>query len=241
MLVIPLLAGAAFLIGPCIAKLSRKPEATERFSMGMALGALAGLFIFDLGSEMAEAATTVGILPVLLSLAAGYAMLRLLDHFIPDHESATSNGREEHSIHIGTIAAFALILHNIIEGATMYSLALLSMKDSILFAVGVSMHNIPMSMLLGSVLERHYSKKRLILFGAVTLSTFAGGLLVSLMHAFLTETVMAVLVSAASGMVLFIIFKELLPHMIRTRPVRTVILSVLLGWMLVLVGTLIAG
>lgn len=240
MLVIPFLAGAVFLIGPCIVKLSRHPEETERFSMGMAFGALTGLFIFDLGSEVAEAATMVGFLPVLLSLIFGYGILRLLDRFVPNHESAASNGREEHTVHIGTMAAFALILHNLLEGATIYSLALLSWKDSALFALGVSLHNIPMSILLGSVLERHYTRKRLALFGAVTLSTFVGALIIASVHGLLTETVMAVLVSSASGMVLFLIFKELLPHIIRMKPVRTVVLSVIVGWMLVLAGTLLA-
>ena len=123
----------------------------------------------------------------------------------------------------------------------MYSIAMNSMSDGIIFALGIAMHNIPMGMLIDSTMEERKRSERYVLLAAVTLSTLFGGVLMNMIEVHLSEVLTLTMVSIATGMILYIVFSELTPHVFRTREhLRESLTSVVIGFALVWVSTMVA-
>lgn len=230
------LAGASILIGALATHLLHNTRRVGHISVALALGALLALLIFDLLPEIAEYRESAGNLRTGILILAGLAILKGLDIFVPDHHDTGENHDHENAVHIGMIASLAIILHNLVEGMTVYSLSLVSISDGIILAIGVAMHNVPMGMLIDSTLGAKTRAQRYALLLIVTLSTFAGGLLMHSVSGYLTEQRIGALVSLATGMILYIVFLELLPHVIRTEEKKLSILSAGIGFAIVLVS-----
>ena len=78
--------------------------------------------------------------------------------------------------------------------------------------------------------------RNLVLLSA-PLSTFLGGVLMMLLSSFLSPSLFAILMSLALGMVLYIIFWELIPSVLHTKDWKTTVPSLVLGLLLVLVAS----
>ena len=239
-LLITFLAGASMLIGALVIRLPDNQKRIAHISMAIALGALFSLLVFDLLPEMAEAAETSGwLLPVILSVA-GIVILSLLDGLVPEHEDHELNHDTGNALHIGLMSAMAVIVHNIVEGMTVYSLAYTDLRQGLILAVGVALHNIPVGLLICSTLKGEKLFRQLIVFGIVTLSTLAGGILMQMFSGHMSETVTGALVSVATGMIVYLVFWELLPHVLRTKAYLLNTAGVALGVVMVFISTLIA-
>ncbi len=239
-LIITTFAGVSILLGAFATKLISDTKKMEHISMAAALGALVALLAFDLLPEVKELAEAQGILYSFGMILAGIAMLKVLDLFIPDHHDSEDTHDHENAAHIGIISALAVILHNIVEGMSVYSLAMTSIQGGIAFAIGIAMHNIPMGMLIESTMEERKRSERYVLLATVTLSTLFGGILMNMISDYLTEVLTQTLVGIASGMILFIVVAELLPHVFRTKyHVGLSIVSILSGFVLVCISTLV--
>jgi len=226
-LLITFLAGLSILVGAAVTHISKDPAKIEHISIALALGALLGLLLFDLRPDIGEFVGSSGWPVAVMMIAIGLAVLKILDMFVPDHEDTEANHDKENALHIGVISSLAIILHNIVEGMTVYSLALASLQGGIVFAVGIAMHNIPMGMMIYTTLEGERKRAKLALLSSVTLSTLVGGILMSLISEHLTETVIGALVCVAGGMILYIVFAELIPHVIKTRqPLQSTVMAV---------------
>ena len=239
-LLITFLAGASVLIGAVIVRLPDQQNRIAHLSMAVALGALFSLLIFDLLPELAEAAESSGWLIPLVLAAAGIGVLRLLDQFVPEHQDHGHNHDTGNALHIGLMSSLALVLHNVVEGMTVYSLAYADLREGMIFAAGIALHNIPVGLLICSTIRKERFSRQAVIFALVTLSTLAGGILMYLVSGGVSETVMEALVSIATGMILYLVFWELLPHVLRTRTFLLNICGTVLGFMLVLLSTLIA-
>ena len=58
---------------------------------------------------------------------------------------------------------------------------------------------------------------------------------------FLSEGIVLILLCVATGMIAFIVFDELLPHVLRTRPIKPSIIGAVAGFVLVFISCQIAG
>lgn len=240
-LMITAIAGFSILLGALATHLIKDTEKMEHLSMALALGALAALLLFDLFPEVHELMEAQGWGYSLGMLVVGIAMLKVLDLFIPDHHDTEETHDYENAAHIGIISAMAVILHNIVEGMSVYSIAMNSMSDGIIFALGIAMHNIPMGMLIDSTMEERKRSERHVLLAAVTLSTLFGGVLMNMIEVHLSEVLTLTMVSIATGMILYIVFSELTPHVFRTREhLKESVVSVIIGFALVWVSTMVA-
>ena len=241
-LLITFLAGLSIALGVFIIRESNNSDTIEHLSIAMALAAMLSLMLFDLLPDILESSESLGWMSLLLCLVLGFLLLKLLDFFIPDHEDHEETHEHEHASHIGLISALAIILHNIVEGMTVYSLTLSSLNQGILFALGISLHNIPMGMMIYSTMVRDgkHRREKSIILGLVTISTLVGGLLMHLLSAFMTETLIGVLVCLASGMIVYIVFLELLPHVLKTKEPKINLIGILIGFGLVFVSSLFA-
>lgn len=240
-LIITGIAGFSILLGAFLTRLIKDTEKMEHLSMALALGALVALLLFDLLPEMKELVELQGMGYSLLMVVSGVAMLKVLDIFIPDHHDTEETHDHENAVHIGIISALAVILHNVVEGMSVYSVAMTSFQGGIAFAVGIAMHNIPMGMLIDSTMEERKRSERYVLLAAVCLSTLFGGILMDLVSGNLTEVLTLTLVSIATGMILFIVLAELFPHVFRTKNHMNISwIGAIAGFLLVWISTRVA-
>ena len=237
---ISILAGVFILLGAALTKLYKDSHIIEAISFALALGALVSLMIFDLVPDMFEGGAKWYL--ILIFVAIGFGILYLLDLLAPDHDEhhdTPDNHDNENSAHIGIMSAIAVILHNIIEGMTVYTMTMADLSQGLILAISIGLHNIPMGMLIYSTLSHKGRKAKLALLTAVIISTPIGGVLMMLMSGLLNEMIIGSLVSVASGMILYLIFMELLPHVLKTKPRKYSLIGVIVGFIVVLLSTFI--
>lgn len=85
-LFITFFAGISILFGAAFIRLSHNTEKIEHLSIAMALSALLSLMIFDLLPDVAESAEGIGWVVSLIFVVGGVALLKFLDHLVPDHD-----------------------------------------------------------------------------------------------------------------------------------------------------------
>ncbi len=232
-LLITFILGAFFAVGVLIVKESKNKESVEHWSVALGFGAMIGLAVFDLIPETLEGRENLHIIYLIGFVVLGILLLVFLDRFIPEHNHSHEDETEENLIHIGLISAIAIMLHNIVEGMGVYTIASQSLASGISMMVGVGLHNIPMGMLIYSTLQSENRKKRHgILFGA-GISTFVGGLIMWMFSSNVPESVVSALIAVALGMVLYILLFELLPSVIHSKTRKVSIIGTLIGLALV--------
>lgn len=148
------------------------------------------------------------------------------------HDASAGN-----AVHIGIISAVAIILHNVIEGMAVYSVALSAPADGALYAFAIALHNIPVGMLLFSTLKASRPSTRRSVVAAVTFSTFAGGLLMAALSHAVPEEVMVFFVAAAAGMICYILIMELAGRLVRSRPAWVSAAGCVAGFLIVVVAS----
>ena len=170
-----------------------------------------------------------------------YPILTLLDIFIPehDHEHGLSHEcTEENLLHIGIVSTIAIVLHNIIEGMAVYSITTESVKVGLLMALGVGLHNIPMGMVIYSTLKKEAKKKRILMIFLSTISTFIGGLLMTLISSLISDFVIGILLCLTLGMIIYIVFFELLPHVLHSKNKILSIIGILIGILIIVISSM---
>ena len=243
-LLVTFLAGISMALGALVVKVDRHPDLIGNLSVALALGSMGALVALDLGPEAVEAAKEFGATPAILAVAAGAALLLALDHFIPDHDDEHTHelhrSADDIAVHIGLMTVLALVIHNIVEGMTIYALSAADLRQGAIYALGVGLHNIPMGMLVYSTLRHEKSSVKLVAFGGALLSTVLGGLVMIVLSPVVTDQVMGMLTCVALGMILYIAIAELLPHSLKVRPawvpVSGTIVGVAVVWLATMLG-----
>ena len=146
-LLVVLCLSIVFGLGMVFAKLTSNKAHVQSFISSLSLGAMAGVAFLDLIPEIVEETSGLGYLLVIALCALGIVILKVLDHFVPEHEGSEES-EEGNLVHIGIMSAIAIVLHNIVEGMTVYSVASQSLNSGITLALGVALHNIPMGALI---------------------------------------------------------------------------------------------
>ena len=246
-LLFTLLLGLFILFGAFVIKFFKNKDKFLLISLSMAFGVMVSLVLLELLPESYELffyktnSIPTTLLIVIGILAGGFLILKLLDHFIPDHEKEG----ESNLMHIGLLSSIAIIIHNIIEGIAVYSTVASMFSAGLLLSIGVGLHNIPLGMAISSSFynkeENKYKSKKLII--AISLSTFVGGLLMFLNASTnifgIGYYFTAVMVTVTAGMLIYIGFMEILPRMIESKDKKTVIISTVIGIIILLVSRLL--
>lgn len=230
--------GLFFMVGALIIRLTTKKELIEHLSIALAFGAMIAISVFDLIPDILEEYEVKQLWIPLIFVLAGVGILKVLDHFIPEHNDSNEVETEENLVHIGFIAAVAISIHNIVEGMTVYSMALQSTREGFALAIGVGLHNIPMGMLIYSTLEKERGFKKHAVIAVAVLSTFVGGVLMALVSPFLTEGFISALVCIALGMVVYILLFELFPSIRREKNRLLSAIGVIAGIFVVVLSAL---
>lgn len=239
-----LVLGIFIIIGSLIAHVVNKKQKIVDFIVGLAFGIITMLMITDLLPEIIEQLTVKNIYIFIIFTFLGVLILKLLDHFIPDHEEKkmTASELKNNLVHIGIVTSIALILHNIIEGMAIYSTIITETELGFMITLGVGLHNIPLGMVIASTFYQSNQSisKTVLMITLVSISTFVGGLI--MFFSGLTTVngiLLGILLSITLGMLIFISFDELLPRIKNTTNKKTSYTGIIIGIVLILIASFI--
>ena len=242
-LLLTLILGIFIIIGAIIVFLTKNNDKFVQFSISLAFGVIVMLITCDLLPEVYEAIDSgnviYNIIYIIVGAAIGFLLLKVLDHFIPDHHDDPEDEHDDDKNlkHIGLVSSIALVIHNIVEGMAIYLLVTSDLHAGLMACIGIGLHNIPLGMVIASTFYKSNQNKKntiLIMLG-ISLSTFIGGLFI---HLFDISNIMELLESISLtltiGMLLYILIMELLPKIIHTKDKKITFGGITLGILLLL-------
>ena len=240
-LLLTLLISGFFLIGIIIPKFFPNKNKVIKLATGFTFVIMIFLIIFDLIPEIIEILTPFennqNIILILIFISLGFFSLRLLDFFVPEHthhhQPNETNIKEHnnHFFHIGLITAISLVIHNIIEGISIYITGINSLESGLLMAITVGLHNIPLGIEVSAnmnAVENKKISKILINLLLIFSSTFGAIIL----FAFKTEfnfLLEGILLSITLGMISYISLFELLKEVKENIKDKEIKIGLILG------------
>ena len=252
-LILTLLVGLFILLGSVFATKFKDNKRFTDFSISLAFGVIIALILFEVLPETYEILRSElnlfrTISCIIILVLIGIFLLKILDSFIPHHEHEAhhhhkhknENCHNEHLHHIGIISASAVIVHNVIEGMSLYLVSSTSLVSGLFMCIGIGLHNIPMGLVIATTLyNSKYSKKDTIKISLlVSLSTFVGGLIMFIVGGVphLTE---GILLGITLGMLIYIAIFELFHQIYHMKNPKICSIGISFGMLLLIIGMLI--
>ncbi|OOB78889.1 MAG: zinc permease [Epulopiscium sp. Nuni2H_MBin001] len=177
--------------------------------IGMLFGATAGAMIslisFDILPDAFKGGQTeLVFIGVMLGLAGGI-WLEYLTHQV----KSTTDKRAQ----TGFAILIGIAIHNFPEGLALGTLALSSKEAVLNFAIILGVHSIPEAIAVAIALKEAKVNPRLLFSLPIVLaSVTATGALTGYVFSRINITFITLLLGAASGLILYIIFEDLLPE-----------------------------
>lgn len=238
-LFLTLIAGLFIVFGSLIVLVTKNNEKFIHFAISMAFGVIVSLIGLELLPETREVlcdyfGNKLGYFILILCIVVGAGLLKILDLFVPHHEQQGHSKKAEFDnlYHIGVVSSVALILHNIIEGMSIYGVASTSLEIGMLMTFGVGLHNIPMGIVITSMFNHSIKDKRskfiFILIG-ISLSTLLGGLLMMFLSKFISDLFVGILLGITLGMLLYILLFELLHEIVEYKNKKVSFVGIVVG------------
>lgn len=253
-LILTIIVGLFIFVGSLFTTIFKNNKKFTDFSISLAFGVITSLILFEvmphtyeiLNGELNKVKTIICIVILVL---IGIFILKILDCFIPHHEHEEHHEHKhkddechnEHLKHIGVVSAIALIMHNIIEGMSLYLISTTSILSGLLMCIGIGLHNVPMGLIISSTLyNTNYTKKEILNISLiVSLSTFVGGVIMFLLGG-VPQLVKGILLGITLGMLIYISMFELLHQIYHMKNHKIVSIGIFLG-ILILLLSLIFG
>jgi len=172
---------------------------------------------------------------IVLMVMFGIVLLRFIDLFIPDHGKGSLKN-------IVAMTSIALIIHNIIEGMGLYSSFLVAISLGLLFSIGIAAHNFALGLSLSTQMYHSTKNKRttILLMGILSVSTLLGALLMFNFGNVLNDKiVLGMILGITTGMIIYIVFFELLKQVLKTFDKKISLLGIIAGILIMLIGSLV--
>lgn len=249
-LILTLLVGLFMFIGSLIGINYKDNKKFTDFSISIAFGVIIGLIVLEILPETYEILSNEignfrGILALIVLVLIGIIILKILDLFVPHHEHEIHHKHKhneekchnEHLYHIGIISSVAVIIHNLIEGMSLYLVSSNSMLSGLLMCIGIGLHNIPMGLVISSTLcSSKFEKNKILNISlVVSLSTFIGGLIMFILGG-VNELIEGVLLGLTLGMLIYISIFELLHQMYHMKYKNIAKLGTIIGLVLLILS-----
>lgn len=240
-LLLTLFVGIFFLIGFGITKITTKKKELTQFATGLAFMVMMGMIIFDIIPEIQESYLMVENNQKFFMMFGftllGMLLLKALDIFIPHHQhhhKENEKNKKEHNdhlFHISLVTSISLIIHNMMEGISIYATGITNISTGFLMAFAVALHNIPLGIEIAVGLETTKTKEKLKKGTTVllTLSSFLGGILLFIFDEKINDTILSNLLCITLGMLLYIALFELLKELWDNRKSKTIYIGLLVG------------
>lgn len=237
-LLLTLFVGIFILGGVLLGTFIKNSKKLIDLFVGVAFGVIVSLIILELIPEAYEhlemSSNVRSIMMLIITAAIGFLVMNILDKFVPHHHHESKHEHKHkndechnyHLSHIGVLATIALILHNIIEGMTLYITATTSMSVGYLLCLGIGLHNIPMGIIIASILKE--KKQVFVSTLLLSVSSFVGGVLMSYLSP-INNFLVGILISLTLGMLIYIAFLELFAQIIHSENKKINILGIIIG------------
>lgn len=239
------IASLFFLIGYLITKFVNNKEKLYNFSLGIAFSALLYIVLLDVIPEVFEIFNPLKnkyLIMIILALC-GFFIFYFLDAMIPDHHHKHKEKNDNkiehygHKSHIGVITAIAVIIHNLVEGTSIFIVANNNIKAGILMSIAVGIHNIPFGIEVFASSKKNI--KNIFLNILLVMSTTIGGLIVFIFNNSFNEIILGCLLVLTVGMCIYIIFMELLKELIHNQNKKVSFAGIIMGIIIMILSSLI--
>ena len=237
------LAGLFMFVGMIIIFKSKNNKKIESFSIALGLIVLLFLGLVHILPESIELLnnkfiTLQSIAFIFLMSLVGYAFLKVLDKFMPDHNHSNS---KKNLKHIAYVTSIALFLHNIVEGMSLYATTVASIKTGFIYLFGIGCHNVALGMTLtGQIYKEKTSKKETYkLIGFLVLANLIGALISYVFNVYFEKSfALGVVLSITFGMLVYIILYELIPSFRESKDKKEKVIGIVIGAILMLLTLL---
>ncbi|MEM4267785.1 MAG: zinc transporter ZupT [Candidatus Woesearchaeota archaeon] len=229
------LAGLATMVGAIIA-LSLKKISTKHLCLGM--GFSAGVMLYVAFVELfGTGIKEIGYLPATIGFFTGMILIAIIDIFIPhEYQGEKGTNTQKRLMRLGILITLGIIIHNLPEGTAVFFSYVSSIKFGISVAFAIAMHNIPEGIAIALPIFYATKKKATayIYSLAAAISEPVGALLALIvLFKFLNGFIIYFVLSLVSGVMVFIVFDELLPQAYEYKDRHTILAGVV-GGMLVM-------
>ena len=230
----------SLLIGALIVFSTKNNSKVTTFSVSLGFIVLILLGILHLVPEAFEyfkgaVGTMKGIIYTSCFSILGFGIVIASDVLTGHHEQKNENS---HYKHISLITCLFLVVHNFIEGMTLYTSVLSSYEVAVILMLGIALHNIPLGLTLSSTFEKVYGKTKTLLYLILIGSSYLFGalLLYKLNDSLLNPVVLGSFLSFTFGMIIYIAFFEFLPMLKNVKEKKTKNIAMLLGIVLMAIS-----
>lgn len=252
-LLLTLLVGIFIIIGSLCGLYLKNNKKLTDFSISMAFGVIIGLIILEILPESYEILNNElgifrSVLSIIILTSIGIILLKILDLFVPYHEHDAHHNHKhnndkchnEHLYHIGIVSTIAVIIHNIIEGMSLYLVSANNIVSGLLLSIGIGLHNIPMGLVISRTLSSsNYSKGKIINISfIVAIATFIGGFFMSILGG-VSELTEGIILSITLGMLVYISIFELLHQIYHMQNKVVAKVGIGIGIILIIISTVI--
>lgn len=247
-LILTIIVGLFILGGSIVGFVFKDNKKIINLSISVAFGVMIALIAIELVPEVLEIMIEYldkgkGLLIAVLLAFLGFIILQQLDAFIPHHETENHKHKhkchDEHLKHIGIMTCITLVLHNAIEGMGLYITTVTDFKMGFVMCLGIGLHNLPMGLVITSMLFNEYSKKKIMIISLlVSLATALGGFFI-FFSGLDSELIMGLLLSVTLGMLIYIVFCELLEQVMNMEDKKMNIIGIASGIVILIISVLL--
>lgn len=229
------LVGVFFLITVLLSKFVSKKKNFLVFLLGFTFSIMMGMVIFSLYPEAKEIFINKKHynLIILVFTLIGFLFTYFFDKLVPDHhKEGNITFNNNNLMHISLMTSIALIIHNFVEGAGLYTITLSSVKSGFIMFLATVIHNVPFALTIVLSLNGKVKGKNLIVLILLILSTLMGGIFVHLFT--LTNIYLGILICVTMGMILYISLIEILEEIVHEGNNKYNYIGIIIGILLVI-------
>ncbi len=208
--------------------LSKPSKNTLAFINGIASGIMISITLFDLIPESIE---KIKLNFCLFYILIGFALMFLLNILYKE-----CGKNKNHLFKVAFFTSLGLMLHNLPEGIIMGIGFLKSNSMGMKMSVLIFLHDIPEGLAVASSLVAiNKSTRKVLLYSLVTALPTLVGVVIGLKFRGITNNIIGLFLALVAGIMLYVVFFEMLKESIELSNSKNVIFSVLTGILLGLV------
>ncbi len=210
------IAGLFIALGSLFTFFNRKSKTFYYFTIGLSLGIMIPLLFLNLWPEVfsiyRETETIRNSFVFIFTFALiGIIFLKASERFIPTEKLGT----EKKYVKISFLALFTMFSHDLVEGMAIMSATATSLDFGVNLTFSIAINNIIMGMFISGVIyasTKNVKKTVLLIFLSST-APILGGLIVAFNPIYFNDSfILGSLLSLVSGMIVYLIFAELIPQ-----------------------------
>ncbi len=237
-----LLAGFSTLIGALLIILNKNIKKENIiYILGFSIGIILCITFIELIPETYDSfKSSVApflILPlILISISIGIVITNIFDKLIH---------HQEHNLyHVGILTMLSVSLHKLPEAISLFLVAFTDIKLGLLIFLGVFIHHIPEGIMISSSIF-YETKSKIKAFKYTLFSCLMnplGIILAVLFSKYFTDNlILGFLFGISSGMLIFLLFRELIPTIIKYKQYQKTAVSFITGIVFVYILHLFIG